>query len=71
MFPVAIVDVAAVELRRGHVVRGLFVVQATERRRAHTAAPASALAPHLTEQELDISYEKKDAGKTLMRPETF
>ena len=29
------------------------------------------MAPHLTEQELDLVYEEKEAGKTLMRPDTF
>ena len=30
-----------------------------------------AMAPHLTEQELGFVREKKEAGKTLMRPEAL
>ena len=47
------------------------MVQATEWLRAIVAAFVCAMAPNLTEQELGLAHEKKEAGKTLMRPDAF
>ena len=47
------------------------MVQATEWLRAIVAAFVCAMAPRLTEQELDLLRGEKEAGKTFMRPDAF